>query len=152
MYRGRDSLTGVNVPFKLRLKTKKIIVSLHFKKKASFLIKYSRHFFGWDSLTGVNVPFKLRLKTKKIIVSLHFKKKASFLFEARSRLTIFLVCCTLGGNRTHTILQSLDFESSASTNSATKASFLSSPEKKYAKYFFFGDANIIFLLKIIIFF
>lgn len=29
--------------------------------------------------------------------------------------------CTSGGNRTHTILLSLDFESSASTNSATEA-------------------------------
>ena len=30
---------------------------------------------------------------------------------------------TLGGNRTHTPLPELDFESSASTNSATKAYF-----------------------------
>ena len=29
--------------------------------------------------------------------------------------------CTLGGNRTHTLLPELDFESSASTSSATKA-------------------------------
>ena len=29
--------------------------------------------------------------------------------------------CTSGGNRTHTLLPELDFESSASTNSATEA-------------------------------
>ena len=32
--------------------------------------------------------------------------------------------CTQGGNRTHTLLPELDFESSASTNSATRANFL----------------------------
>ena len=39
---------------------------------------------------------------------------------------------TLGGNRTHTLLLALDFESSASTNSATKAFFeLDDKSKKY---------------------
>lgn len=32
--------------------------------------------------------------------------------------------CTEGGNRTHTMLPSLDFESSASTNSATSAWYI----------------------------
>ena len=32
--------------------------------------------------------------------------------------------CTEGGNRTHTMLPSLDFESSASTNSATSARYI----------------------------
>ena len=32
-----------------------------------------------------------------------------------------LFLCTEGGNRTHTVLLPLDFESSASTNSATSA-------------------------------
>ncbi len=35
--------------------------------------------------------------------------------------TIVLLKCTRGGNRTRTPLRELDFESSASTNSATRA-------------------------------
>ena len=41
--------------------------------------------------------------------------------------------CTSGGNRTHTLLPELDFESSASTNSATEAM-----EAKFIKSFVFN--------------
>jgi adenylate cyclase class IV len=58
-------LAIANVPFKLRLKTKKMNKSLASKKKASFYTRYeSQTYFWWDSLAMANVPFKLRLKTK----------------------------------------------------------------------------------------
>ena len=125
-----DSLTGVNVPFKLRLKTKKM--NIHSFKKESELVGFIRF---------TNVPFKLRLKIEKRIDRFASKRKRAFFLEARSQFTFFSICCTLGGNRTHTLLPELDFESSASTNSATKA--ISVQNRQTC----FGLANIIFLPK-----
>ena len=51
------------------------------------------------------------------------------------------VSCTLGGNRTLTPLPELDFESSASTNSATKAWF------RDCKYNLFYKTKTYFFIK-----
>ena len=71
---------------------------------------------------GANVPFNVPLKITKRSISFVSKKEASFIFETRLYFTLFVIYCTSGGNRTHTVLLPLDFESSASTNSATEAS------------------------------
>ena len=43
--------------------------------------------------------------------------------KPRSMSGALLLSCTRGGNRTRTLLPELDFESSASTNSATRANW-----------------------------
>ena len=51
-----------------------------------------------------------------------FTKESELPFEKLARISpFFWFIRTSGGNRTHTVLLPLDFESSASTNSATEA-------------------------------
>ena len=68
---------------------------------------------------------------RKIIGKNKLKRFKLFVFEELvSKIRPF---CTSGGNRTHTLLPELDFESSASTNSATEAM-----EAKFIKSFVFN--------------
>ncbi len=62
-----------------------------------------------------------------------FKKRKPFNYQLVKRF-----CSTRGGNRTRTTLLSLDFESSASTNSATRAGKLlfTARHKDNPKFFF----------------
>jgi hypothetical protein len=58
--------------------------------------------------------------------------------------------CTRGGNRTRTLLPELDFESSASTNSATRASYLCLKLVRKTNYFN-GISKILFPTNFLLF-
>ena len=80
-------------------------------------------------------------KTKKESFA-RFQKESELSFGKLAHNSLFFCfCCTLGGNRTHTVLLPLDFESSASTNSATKAISIKNRQTCFwaCKYNLFGE-------------
>lgn len=77
------------------------------------------------------------MKRYEIIIRKNDSKITSFLKTPVNKIINRGFYCTRSGNRTHTILLSLDFESSASTNSAIRAS---KQGGKYT-YLFFSYQN-----------